>query len=558
MNNIIKVVLILSLLNINIIPFMSLGTKANATSVVQTCTVSGETQFFPVGDERDHSLFIQMEIVRDCNISMTVQGPCIKWEDKVENYFLDPSDYNTYRSKNNEDSLAEMLATLGAYDQIGHLWSGWKGYCEIGTKTNFDWASDPMFWASLALSTVMEGSQQGGFLDGTIVDFVGVEAAAGSAWKGLGETIGMQLSENFGKCLVAAGVDIASSTYNYFAEEDDVACDPIDEFCGGEDEQTEESDILTIDSVQYEDIITKFPEAVDYITVLGEENGIMTVRFKMPNEMEGFDEAAEEEMEEMLQKMKDIQFLISSAFTAAKMATCAATTGSIGGSSNYGNQQSDRFSVKDGIGMALNALPANLLGPYGALIKAALVVALEFFSSFKDINTCFNEEDAQEAGSRHQKTQQTLPYDLCQPTREVCAQREFWGSGCGLDGYFYCCYDQLLTKILVGQIKAQLGRDWAHCTGITLKDLGAVSFRQCTAADKTSGFDGTKVVSMYNVDGDLQNPADWSGSFQYKKKCIDLEEFKEHLEATFSQDIDFGDFDMIFNDMSDQIEPIPQ
>jgi hypothetical protein len=190
------------------------------------------------------------------------------------------------------------------------------------------------------------------------------------------------------------------------------------------------------------------------------------------------------------------------------------------------------------------------------------MVVLEFATSFKNIDTCLNEDDAKEAGSRHQKTQETLPYNLCQPTKEICVQEKFFGGGCGLDGFFYCCYDQMLTKILVAQIKAQLGRDWAHCTGITLRDLNFVSFRQCTATDMADGFDGTKILLKYDEDDKLVSPAGWDsskwqGSFQHKHKCIDLTEFKEYLEATFSQDIDFSDFDAIFQDVGGQVDPVP-
>ena len=187
---------------------------------------------------------------------------------------------------------------------------------------------------------------------------------------------------------------------------------------------------------------------------------------------------------------------------------------------------------------------------------------MEFINSFKHIDTCNDEEDAKEAGSRHLKTYQTLPYNLCQFTEKTCAQKKFLGGGCGLHAFHYCCYDQMLTKILVAQIKAQLGRDWAHCTGITLRDLNFVSFRQCTKEDMKAGFDGTKIVLEYDEDDNLVSPAGWSDakwleSFQHKRKCIDLTEFKKYLEATFSQDIDFSDFDRIFTDTSEQIDPLP-
>jgi len=541
---------------------IALTTQTFAGIVSQECKVSGETNFFPVGDERGHSVLTKKEVYRDCNITITTQGACKKWKEDSTEFYLDPSDYNTYKSNNNNGALGETFAIIGAYDQIGHLWSGWKGYCEKGTKHDFSWASDPMFWASLAMSAAMDGSNtKGSMLEGSMNS---VNDAAGSAWQGLGNKIGMKLSKDFGKCLVAGGVDMAANVYKYFAPVSEEDCDPVDEFCDEQNNQIEEDSVFPIDEVQYNDLIEENPEYAEYIEILDNQEGVLTIRFKNPNEMPDAEQKTQNEMEEMRQKMKTMQFAISSAMVAIKMASCGATGGSVGSTSSVTKSTSTgRFSVKEGIGMAINSLPTEWLAPYGALIKAGLAVVLEFATSFQHINTCENEDDAKEAGSRHLKTYESLPYDLYQPTKQVCSQKKFFGSGCALDGYFYCCYDQILTKILVAQIKAQLGRDWSHCTGITLNDLNFVSFRQCTEADKQSGFDGTKVVLKYDEDGKLISPANWSDakwleSFQHKRKCIDLTEFKENLEATFSQDIDFSDFDAIFSDTAEQIEPMAQ
>ena len=78
------------------------------------------------------------------------------------------------------------------------------------------------------------------------------------------------------------------------------------------------------------------------------------------------------------------------------------------------------------------------------------------------------------------RTQKAIKFDLCHLKDVICAEEAFLFGGCALDGYEYCCYDQIMTKILVEQLKAQLGRDWAHCTGITLRDLNYISFKQCS------------------------------------------------------------------------------
>ena len=546
------------LLNI-FIAFAMLNLSLQGAVVNKQCTYSGETEFFPVGDQRGNSILTKKEVHADCNITISAQGPCKKWEDKDTEFFLDPADYNTYKSNNYNGALGSALAIMGAYDQIGHFWSGWHGYCEKGTKYDFSWAQDPMFWASLVMGSLIEGSNtQGDVLEGSMDS---VTDAAGNAWSSLAISEGLDLGQNFGACLLSAGVDLGTSVYKYFKPDDAVECDPVDEFCD-EYNEPQEADIMTLDESQYNDLISEHPEYSKYITVLDSQDGIVTVAFKPISKIEGLDKKSQEEMEKAKSKMKKIQFEISSAITAVKMAACAMSDGDMGTGTSYDPSTGNRFSVKKGIGMAINSLPADWLGPFGSIIKAGLKVVLEFLTSFKDIDTCHNEKDAKEAGSRHLKTYETLPYNLCQFTEKTCAQEKFFGSGCGLDAYHYCCYDQMLTKILVAQIKAQLGRDWAHCTGITLKDLNFVSFRQCTEDDKKLGFDGTKIVLKYNVDNEVISPKGWNdgkwlNSYQHKAKCIDLTEFKKYLESTFSQDIDFSDFDRIFKETGNQKDYLP-
>ena len=534
----------------------------NAGIVSQTCKYSGETNFFPVGDQRGNTLLIKKEIHRDCNVTISAQGSCKKWEDKHTKFFLDPSQYNTYKTNNYNGTMGSMLAAVGAYNQIGHMWSGWHGYCQKGLKYDFSWASNPMFWASLAMSTVMGGSEKGGFLHGTSADFSKVTSSTGSAWQSLGAKVGLKLSENFGTCLVSAGVDMSKNLYNYFSGSSKQPCDPVDDFCNKQNKPTE-NDIMTVDQTQYNALIAQNPKYANYIEILGSQKGILTIVFKPMNKMTGVTKKSQEQLKKMRDKIKTVQFEISSALVATKMAACGLSSGKFGGTPSVGNSViGKKFSVKEGIGIAINAFPASWLGPYGSLIKAALTVALQFATSFKHINSCDNKTDAQAAGSRDLKTYESLPYGLCQLTETSCAQKNFIGSGCGLHAFHYCCYDQVLTKDLVAQIKAELGRDWAHCTGITLRDLNFVSFRQCTAADKKAGFDGTKIVLKYNANGKLVSPAGWTDSkwldsYQHKRKCIDLGPFKKYLQSKFSQNIDFKDFNRIFSDTKNQINPLP-
>ena len=519
--------------------------------ISEICEDTGVEEYFPITDERGNLILTKKEVNRDCVLTKEVQGACKKWETVQEDFIIDAEDYDAYRSRNHESAMGSLLAMIGAYDQLEHLWSGWKGYCEIGTKTDFSWASDPMFWAGLMASSIMDGSQEGGFLEGTDIG-----TAVQDSQKAMGSwaqnSMGAWVGKAAGQCLMASGFDMATSLYDYAASEDsDDMCDPVDEFCGDTDSQTEESDILTIDKVQYEDMIAQNPKLADYIIILDEEDGILSVRYKNLNEMDGVEEADMEQLKEMKEKLKQMKLLASVAMTAVKLGTCIASDGKLGSSadSSYSSDDEPMLSTKNGLGFAISSIPAEYLGPYGALIKAALQIMLNFLYSFDDIDSCHNQDDADEQGSRHAKTCESLPYDLCYFVYDECVDNcgdEFLGLAKELRGYNYCCYDQILTKVLVVQLKAQLGRDWSHCTGITLRDLNYVSFQQCSESDKTDGIDGGEEGLHNNENYDPFT------TYQYKHKCVDLTEFKEYLTAQIGDDIDLSDFDSIFNDVKGQ------
>lgn len=536
-----------------------------ADSVIsEVCVDKGAEEYFPIADERGNTILTKKEVNRDCTLTKEVQGSCIKWETIKEDFVIDAEDYDAYRSRNHEGAMGSLLAMIGAYDQLEHLWSGWKGYCEIGTKTNFDWASDPMFWAGLMASAIMDGSSEGGFLEDTSFG-KGIQGAQTSMGASMG-SLGAWVGENAGKCLMASGFDMATSLYQYLSPNaSDDMCDPVDEFCGDELEQTEESDLITIDKQQYDDMIAQHPDLSEYIIILDEQNGILTIRYKNINELEGAGTANQAQLDEMMEKLKQYQLMGSIAIASVKMAACMGSNGAIGttnDTASNGAADENPISVKNGIGMAISSIPAEWLGPYGVLIKAALQIMLNFMYSFQDIDSCHNQDDADEQGGRHQKTYEALPHNLCYFVYDKCVDNcgdSFMGLAKELRGYNYCCYDQILTKVLVVQLKAQLGRDWSHCTGITLRDLNFVSFRQCRDDEKANGIDGGK-EGLGNVgsskDGTPKTPEeggyDPTTTFQYKNKCIDLTEFKEYLSSQIGDDIDLSDFESIFSDVKGQ------
>ena len=570
------------------------------------CEVLSAKLYFPAGDTRGHTVLTKKEVVRECNITKTVRGKCLKWKIIDRHYTQPTTMYDTYDTRNYSDTMGTLMATIGAYDQIEHLWSGWHGFCHIGTVVDFSWAKNPFFWGSLIMSTILEGSQQDKFLSetslgksvqgiqesianqagefankfgGNIVQEKAAEsgaAAAQAAYNAAEKPSTLAASElmkaydagyhaylqSLGTCLMASGFNMASALYQ-FAREDGsgLDCDPVDEVCGPEeeDDQMYEDEIYTADAQQFDDMMEEFDEQYsqgktdinihDYIEEIKRENGVVTYRFKKMNELlpPGVN-PSKEQMKELTQTMKVVALTVQAGMEVAKIAGCLGGTG-IGGVQVPTKDDARLLSVKSGLSAAIS-FTQKFLGPYGPLIGAAMQIVLNVLTSFKDVDTCHDEGDASEAGKRHERTNAALQFDLCHFVKKKCVDSSwtpsnFFGNNCILYGYYYCCYDQILTKILVEQLKAQLGRNWTHCTGITLSDLNHVSFRQCSDSIKQQYPDGAAE--------NLPDNFDYTSSYQYKGKCINLDEFKEYLRSQVDGEIDMGHFNQFWKDLEDQM-----
>lgn len=575
MKKLLNIYLIFSLIFINT---LNLNAGGMGGVINEECVDVGNESYFPISDERGNIILTKKEFNRNCTLTKEVQGACIKWEQVNETFIIEADDYDAYRSRNHEGGMGSLLSQIAAYDQLEHLWSGWKGYCEKGTKTNFDWANDPMFWAGLAMSAAM--SQMGGgensfdkAFDATkkSVEEAGgsmIEAYTKGAIDGVVSGFANMTLESVTPCLIAGGFNLANDVLQYAdatkAANSDDMCNNVDEFCGDTAEQTKESDIMTIDKVQYENMIASNPELAKYIIILNEENGILSIRYTKPNEMEGAEQMNLAEMQKMKEDMAQIQLTLSAAISTAKIASCALGFSSASDQVLQSGVQGDedRMSIKNGVKTGVSMIPSSAFdfaGPYGVAIKIALQIVVNFLFSFDKVNTCDNEDDAENAGRRHLKTYESKPHNLCHFLYEECVDNcggAFLGLAKELKGYNYCCYDQILTKVLVVQLKAQLGRDWSNCTGITLRDLNFVSFRQCTTQEMQNGIDGGK-EGLAGIGSNKEGrplPPEMGGydpqtTYQYKNKCIDLTEFKDFLKNQIGDSIDLSDFDSIFDDV---------
>jgi hypothetical protein len=536
-----------------------------------TCQMTGSAEFYPVGDTRGNAVLTRKEVNRDCNVTTTIQGECIKWEDRNRIQSVPMEAYDTYDDSDFTDTIGGMFATIGAYDQMEHLWSGYRGYCISGTLQDFDWVQDPMFWASMVMSYLMAGGEAGSLSEGynETVKATGKAAVEDS----MAEAVNMELSEwaekeatdmaydftrdqaaelvkSRGVCLVSGSVNAVTALADGLSGStgtEDPDCNPIDEICEDEEDTTVFESVKTIDVQMFEDMVDQFAQdgknLYDYIEVIddGSDSGVVSYKWKNSHEVEGADTMSVSEMEDLKEDMENMKLFMSLGAAGAQMAACFGSGAAVGsGGTQTAAHDGDRASVETGLNAAVGLATSFIPPPAGPIVGAIAKLVVAFAMSFQDVDSCHDEEDAQQQGSRHEKTYKALKYDLCKPIYDTCEDDYIWG-GCALTGFHSCCYDQLLTKVLILQIKAQLGRDYKNCTGISLRDLNYVSFRQCTETEMSQGTDG---ASAYGLNYDP------TSAFQYKFHCVDMTEFKDYLKDMIGENIDMDQFEDFWNNLT--------
>jgi len=623
------------ILNQSLFALMVNGTDLSVGSEpLIECQMESTSEYYPIGDTSGKSIFTKRDITEDCNITKVVNGRCLEWDEEKQNFSQEPETYDSYETLNYEDSMGTLLSAIGSFDQIEHMWSGWHGYCEIGTKSDFSWTEDPMFWASLAMSFALgmaagSGSEDAAtkkvaetgsstlveattdkatkaaadsFIDqvtNSIVDLIDetsefftemVDSATESASKAVEyvannsvedmtsdlidatfsaayDAAMKDITENMGMCLAAAAFDYMSTAYSFYNYDPngDGNCDPIDEICGSGEEVTQESDIMTMDQMEFQNMVDDFAtdpdgyDIMDQIVVIddGTSDGVVSFRIRKTQEMAGSDQMDTSEMDNLKDDLRVTKALIGATMTTASMAGCL--SGHSSANVSVANPtDNERADLRSGISSVISFIGSKIPTPYGPIIALVGKLILYVATSYDKIDSCHNEGDAKEIGSRHEKTQKALKYDLCHAVSRECAETSilvgeggFLNNSCSLDGLNYCCYDQLLTKVLVEQIKAQLGRDYSHCTGITLHDLNYISLQQCSDAVMAANPDGSKFY--YDVEKDV--PPDVTTAFQFVGKCVDMTDFLEYLQDVIGDDVDMDDFTDFWDDLTDR-EPI--
>lgn len=489
-----------------------------------SCAIVDEVEYGRISDTSGKSLMTEIVRTRECTSVLETQGDCIRWEDVNITFDLNTSYEVEIIAEDYSDSLGSILSIMSVSSQIDNVFSGWKGYCVKGTETDFSAFEDPMFWAGIAMSFVGASGVTGGISEGVS--------------SGLTDTLGTYAAEyvgNFAECAVMSSVDIADATMDAMTTEGEPACDPIDEFCDA-DNSSSEADYFTMKRNEYDSLLASDPDLASYIQIVDQPMGvispqdILTVRLKPLSEddVAGLDE---EEYAALQDKMKKKQAEMKAAIIAMQLAACTVSGSAASGAST---------STNGDMTMDASSLGVMALSMINPLLGAAASVVLALVDSFKDINSCGNQGDAEAKGERHVKTHDSLMINgICRPTFEECLQDKPTGGGCWRTGYNYCCFDQPVSRFLMEQMKAQLGKDWAHCSDMNLKEISVVNFRSCTEADKTSGIDGGPVTATEGrgliAAGGYASYYDMAqGEFyQAKQKCLNYDDLTEYIVNEF-------------------------
>ena len=457
---------------------MSVFLQAETTTV--DCELVSSEEYMRVGDVDNKEIFLKTDFLYECNTTTVKKGPCEKWESQEEDYNASYRQDVTFKTENFEGSSAEMFNLISAYNGVQYIWGGWKGICTDGVLADFSWAQDPFYWASLVTQTVS-----------------GMDIAQGEI-------------AQYAMCTAQAAIGMGDALMNY-NDDSEIPCDPVDEFCGENDADSPDN-VVSMDIQSWNDALAGNPRLADYTEVVSNDGNIVVVRFS-PQDTTGMSDvdksAADKEAKEMMLTFKAIAVGVNAAVCVGKSAL-----GMGGGATS---------SVSGGASLTSAAnIATTVIGTINPIVGAVLKIAIDIASSFEDVNSCHDKGDAEELGSRHLKTFTHKEYNLCHLTRiEEDIESSIFTD---YDNYHYCCYPDFIAKTLTEQIKAQLARDWSHCTDITFKDLEKVSFRACSKEE---------ISAPGTVDGKTigygASVSERERAFQFQYKCLDYTDLNNHI-----------------------------
>lgn len=522
-----------------------LSLQANDTvGVISECVLESSQPINYTGDSSGKRLYTQEEFTYLCKKKDISKGECIEWENNHD--YINVKDYASkktfYQTEDFSGSMGEALAMTQAYGKVNGIFSGWKGHCQTGKGDgNFDFLSDPYVLAGYAMQVGaayvggMEGSDIAAGSFGDAVVSGNKEAMLKAAEEYAKEYAKEQIA-GYAMCAARAGLDTAQALDDYYSS-DDLGCDPVDEICD-EEKNNSSDEVFTVSESDLNDLLNASPDLEAYIKIIkGKGSGTVTVKIVAPPINNEASEEAAQKAKEAAEKIKLMMLKLRAAMITLQTSSCVTSTAMGKGPTGGGSTSSggSPFSAQNLGVMALSAI--------NPLVGLAATVLMDTFQALQNINTCSNRSDAEEKGSRHESTMDAKALNQCHFIRS-----EETGSSPFSDQkhYYYCCYDDKVSRILAEQSKAQLGKDWQHCTDISLKEMAFLQFKACDP----NALDGS--VNGVSLPWDATQSERFQ-AYQYKNKCIDTRELTEHMINMFAGDdllIDSTDIENLLEDLN--------
>lgn len=519
--------------------------QSSCVSYIQNdCELVNESLSRPVSDLTGKTIYKQKDIAFTCTNKTEKQTGCAKYDVKViegeVNYDFSAIGWET------KDFSAQFEKSLTQANMLDvgsqHIWSGWKGKCVTGMKMDSSYLSDPMTIATYAVSAYSSYTQINGtslydqatenFGETITTDTAGKAAmteggksttqattsatttttttttanegfaeasyAKAEAWwnteQVANQGYGFQAITNGD--LVSLGASsvmellapnqdqfmLAEKLLNPFANDDDASVQAynscmssiglsfpsimsytFDEPEGASDELREPwKHPLRITTTQLETLSTAMSEA-----------------FVIKNYMY----SSEDNM------LINLIALNGPAYIKTGQIICAGYK--VSQAMDYINIKKGKElpNMSSGNGAAAANIALSAVSMWNPALGFAMRIAMDLYTNMlTKIDSCTDEKDALARGMKEFKTLKFKTQDQCVLIDTYCDKKANYGikKKCVRQGYDFCCYDKITTKVFAEGLKEQLNQDWSSCVGITVNDLKDISFRECNEGEVPS------------------------------------------------------------------------
>jgi len=496
------------------------------------CHITAEEVSHPVTDYTGKTVYTRKTYVITCDENRTVTVGCGRYEIR-----RDGGDFPVnieaigYETKDFSAAFEDSVALVSMMEQMQHIWSGWKGYCEHGWLYDDSWMSDPMTLLSYAMMAY--GAAADGVFGDTaksaIEETENYFKELAQSWDGtlqvssetemlarlndpsttayLGTTV-KEVTEEAAKSMYEQIKDFNNIKQLHLWEDQYVRWSDIAQIAAGAMAEPEDKDFRSatdfmrtaMGAVSADDAALSYrqcmasiglsvPNMFSWAADLNSTSSALVSPVNNPirltkEQLAALVFATSEEYVKtayaVLDKRGDVYTIVAVdgvAYTQAGRAICAGPQ--VSKAMNAQEQASKKKEGGINTGAMTNAAIQAALGHLPPPYNIVASVLFQVLTSLEHGNACDDEDLAMQWGLIQYKTNKFSNFEQCHYTGSKCVAKWFWGS-CMRKRKKFCCYDQITTRIFVEGIKAQLGRDWESCNDLTINDLKTISFRPCT------------------------------------------------------------------------------